>query len=391
MMHGPRATTNSISLSPICERSSEQRAFRRLLLTSPTATEDSMMGPCPIRSSPVGTLRIGVIGLISHRLSSLVLQQNLSGIRVLDPSSTLQRCIQELDPVTDLLIALTHQGYQEDSILATESAGLDIIVGGHSHTRLREPRTVNGVVIVQAGSYCENLGVLTISVENDAVSSSQGFLLPLWVTRPPSAGPLVDLVDSIHAVIEGEYGEVIMTLREPWRRNDPAQRLGIAVTEAQRDAAGVEVAFMNRGGIRRDLEAGPVTLNDIYEVLPFRNVLGTFQLSGRELRAALTYVLRRETDVIVTGLKADWVKRGRGEVELLDVSVGGAPLEDERAYRCGASDYFMGQFSRYCGLAEPPTNYSSLTVFEAVERSLRQDSIQDHLPAPALRERPMKN
>ena len=52
----------------------------------------------------------------------------------------------------DLIIALTHEGVQEDSILATECPDLDVIVGGHSHTPLFVPKRVNNILIVQAGS-----------------------------------------------------------------------------------------------------------------------------------------------------------------------------------------------------------------------------------------------
>jgi len=65
-----------------------------------------------------------------------------------------------LNPQTDLLIALTHQGVKEDSDLAMNVQGLDLIVGGHSHSRLKHPLKVNGTLIVQTGSNCENLGVL---------------------------------------------------------------------------------------------------------------------------------------------------------------------------------------------------------------------------------------
>jgi len=334
-----------------------------------------------------GGLRIGVIGLISQRLSSLVLQRNLTGIRVHDPTATLERWVKELDPVTDLLIVLTHQGYAADSVLAEESTGVDIIVGGHSHTRLREPRLVNGVLIVQAGSYCESLGVLTVTVRDDRVSDFWGQLLPLWVTGPPRQSPVARLADSVRTVIDKEYGEVILTLGHRWRKNDPEQRLLIAVTEAQRTAASAEVAFMNRGGIRRDLEAGPVTRRDLYEAIPFRNVLGTFQLSGAELRDVLVYVLDRETDVVVTGLTADWRRTKEGGVELLRVMIGGAPMEDDSAYRCTASDYFLSQFSRYCGREQPTAAYPRLTVFEAVEQFLRQDGIQEQVPPPGINRR----
>jgi 2',3'-cyclic-nucleotide 2'-phosphodiesterase (5'-nucleotidase family) len=362
-------------------------AFPSLAANLADSTGEQYDGTTPYTILNRGGLRIGVIGLISQRLSSLVLQQNLTGIRVFDPAEILQRWITELDPVTDLLIAVTHQGYEADSILAGEITGLDVIVGGHSHTRLREPHDVNGVLIVQAGSSCEYLGELTVTVENDRIRSYRGHLIPLWVVRPAGESPLERMVDSVRTVIEGEYGQVVMTLSEPMPRHDPGQRLALAITEAQRIAASAQVAFMNRGGIRRDLDAGPVTRNDLYEVLPFRNVLGTFQLRGGEMRDLLTYVLSKETDVVFTGLSVEWTRSANREVKLLRVLVGGVPLEEDRAYRCVASDYFLSQFSRYCGLDEPRASYSTLTVSEAVEKAFRQEDFLERVPQLGIRER----
>jgi len=98
-----------------------------------------------------------------------------------------------LHPQTDLLIALTHQGVDEDSILAMKVQGLDVIVGGHSHTRLKHPKIVNGVLIVQTGSDCENLGVLDLKLEKHHVISYDGSLIQLWynAARPKTGFPIL--------------------------------------------------------------------------------------------------------------------------------------------------------------------------------------------------------
>jgi hypothetical protein len=56
-------------------------------------------------------------------------------------------------------------------------------------------------------------------------------------------------------------------------------------------------------------------------------------------------------------------------------------------YRCGASDYFLSQFKRYCGIDAPPAAYSEVTLFDAVEQALRQEGFLEQLPAPALSKR----
>ena len=76
----------------------------------------------------------------------------LVGIQVLSPVETAQKFIDELRPKTDLIIALTHEGVDDDSVLAMNVHGLNVIVGGHSHTRLKKPKLINGVIIVQTGS-----------------------------------------------------------------------------------------------------------------------------------------------------------------------------------------------------------------------------------------------
>ena len=319
-----------------------------------------------------GGLKVGVIGLMSQELYSLVNQNNLTGIKVLPPAATLQRFIDELDPQTDLLIALTHEGVEDDSVLATAVTGLDIIVGGHSHTRLRKPKTVNGVIIVQTGSNAENLGELSVTVENDRVTSYEGKLIQLWArgNRPPS--PVSKLADSMQTEINKEYSEVIATLKEGWTRGDGQSAVGTFIAEAQRTAAGADVGFMNNYGIRRDVPAGPLTKKSLFEVLPFRNILTTFQLSGKELRAVMAYNIARKPAIQIAGMSGRWKPGPDGAPVFLTILVGGKPLDDAAMYRCAASDYLIGEAKRYLGVEVPQPLFLKQTVFAAVEKAVRE-------------------
>ncbi|HEX7571922.1 MAG TPA: metallophosphatase, partial [Bacteroidota bacterium] len=175
------------------------------------------LGRYPVGNVPYvvierGGLRLGIIGLISQELYDLVNQNNLTGLRVLSPVKTAQKFIDELKPKTDLVIALTHQGVEEDSQLAAGVHGLAIIVGGHSHTRLRHPKVVDGVLIVQTGSNTENLGELDITVRGGHITQYDGNLISLWTgeKRPPSSVSVI--ADSMQREIDREYDQVICTL-----------------------------------------------------------------------------------------------------------------------------------------------------------------------------------
>jgi 2',3'-cyclic-nucleotide 2'-phosphodiesterase (5'-nucleotidase family) len=319
-----------------------------------------------------GGVRIGIIGIISQQLYNLVNQNNLTGVRVLSPVETVQRLVNELDPKTDLIIALTHEGVDDDSVLAEGVTGLDVIVGGHSHTRLRQPRVVHSVVIVQAGSNCENLGILQLTINDDKVTAHHGQLLQLWSREGKGRSRLSGIVDSTRTTIDREYSEVIAELKEDWRRGEGESNVANFVLEAQRAAAGAQISLINTAGIRRDVPAGPLTRRTLYEVLPFRNVLVTFQLSGAQVRDVMTYYLTKKPGIQMSGVTCRWRKTSDGGVELLELAVQGKSVDDATMYTCAASDYFIGEAARYIGMTIERPVFLRKTLFEVAQEAARQ-------------------
>ncbi len=322
-----------------------------------------------------GGLRIGVFGLMFQSLASVVNQNNIIGVKVLSPVETAQRLVERLDPQTDLIVAVTHQGVKEDSIVAANVNGLDVIVGGHSHTRLQQPKVVNGVVIVQAGSNCENLGILELKIANDAVTSHNGRLLQLWA-REGRTTRLSPLVDSLKTRIDTDFAEVIATLKEDWRRGgDGETNIGNFVVNAMAEAASAEIGFTNSHGIRKDMAAGTVTKRDIYEILPFRNVLVTFQLSGKQLKEVMMYYLKRKPAIQMSAVRCTW-KKSSGGIEIVSLTVHGKPVDDNKMYICATSDFFAGQSNQYIGMEIERPVFSSKTLFDvAVEAAKKAGNI----------------
>jgi 2',3'-cyclic-nucleotide 2'-phosphodiesterase (5'-nucleotidase family) len=332
------------------------------------------LGNHPYEIIERGGVRIGIIGVMHPGLYGLVNQNNLAGVRVLSPLETVQRYIDEIDPKTDLIVVLSHQGVDLDSAMAEGLRGADVIVGGHSHTRLRRPKSVNGVLIVQAGSNTENLGVLELTVADDRVVKADGRLVPTWVTPgPPRPGPLVSLVDSMKQEIDKEYSEVIGTLTAEWKRGERQSPIGTFIAEAQRVAAGADVGFMNTHGIRKDQPAGPMTKGDLFEILPFRNLLATFQLSGAELTEVVRRSLEQRSAIQIAGLTARFARNGDHRAEVREVLINGKPVEPEAMYRCAASDYFVGEAKNYLGMDLRQPTMLQRTVFAAVEEAIRKE------------------
>lgn len=317
-----------------------------------------------------GGLKIGIFGLMLQNLAGMVNQNNLVGIKVLSPIETARRMIDQLKPKSDLIIAITHQGVEEDSELAANVTDLNVIIGGHSHTRLKQPKVVNNVVIVQTGSDCEYLGVLNLTVEDHHVVKYDGGLVQLWEHEGRTTR-LTPFIDSIKTAIDKAYAEKIGTLKEEWKRGKGETGIGNFITGAMADAAGAEIGFTNTGGLRKDLPAGPITRRDLYEVLPFRNILATFQLSGKNLRSVMTHYLTRSPGIQITGVQCQWRKTPAG-IEIVKLQVNGKDVDDARMYTCGTSDFFVGQAKGYIGMEIEHPVYLRETVFDAVEKAVRK-------------------
>lgn len=112
----------------------------------------------------VGAVKVGVIGLTLQDLYGIVSPSKLDQIEIKKVISTGQKIINQIDSETDLIVLLTHQGFQKDSLLAESIDGCDVIVGGHSHTYIDPPRIINNIIIVQAGARCRYLGRLDLVV-----------------------------------------------------------------------------------------------------------------------------------------------------------------------------------------------------------------------------------
>ena len=316
-------------------------------------------------------LKIGIFGLMSREYYNLVNQNSSKGVKLVSPVAAAKRMIGLLRPQTDLLIALTHTGVDDDSVLAVSVKGLDVIIGGHSHTRLRKPKYINGVVIAQTGSNAENLGILDLTVDNKAVTKWDGTLHQLWY-QPDRKTAVTALVDSFRTEIQKEYSEIIGTLVADPGSQGAESNLGPFLAYAQQEAAQADVGFMNNGGIRKRLSPGPITKQDLFEVLPFRNILVRFPLTGKQVREIVQHYIKDRPGIQISGIECDWKNDGAGNIEILRLLVNGKPLDENGSYTGAASDYLMGESKRYLGIDTPPLTYFEQTVFTAVEKKVRE-------------------
>jgi 2',3'-cyclic-nucleotide 2'-phosphodiesterase (5'-nucleotidase family) len=322
----------------------------------------------------VGSVRVGVIGLTLKRLFDETAKKNLDGIIVSDPAIAAQKYIDEIDHQTDLIILLTHEGVDEDLDLADKIHGADLIVGGHSHSRVNKPIHRNHVLIVQADSKTRYLGRLSITVQADSISRYEYQLIPTWVdsVKNPSL-PLKKMVQEYEEQIINEYGQPLGTLMVDWQRNNQQEsNIGNYLADVIRSGAAVDFAVLNSGGIRKDLHKGALRKLDIVEILPFTNYITKFQCTGTELKTIIETnaraTLKQEPGILqISGLSYSFrITRG-GTVEILSAKINGKAIDPKMSYTGAAVDFIIyGQAEKYFGFTVQQNEATGLLLSDAV-------------------------
>ncbi|MAE69437.1 MAG: hypothetical protein CME06_03090 [Gemmatimonadetes bacterium] len=341
--------------------------------------------PAPVACRPFmvferAGLKIGVVGLVTHDLRDLVSAKTLAGSFVASPTEALEQLWPVLDEQSDIQIALTHNGLDADRELAKALPGLEAIVGGHSHRFLREPVVEGEVVIVQAGCYGKVLGRLDLEISDGKVVKSEGRLLNLPRPADESIEPgLLAAEKALREKVRVLEAEVIGTVPADFGRSyyQPSP-LGAEVAEAFRRAAKADIAFVNSGGLRTDLSAGPLTRAQLMELLPFDNELVSFRLTGAEVEQICRYnAVAAQTEahgiLQVAGLDYTYSPGASpDEVVLGKIAVGSKPLEAAKSYLCTGSDYITStRAEKYFGRTIDERTNLGVSVREAFERAVR--------------------
>ncbi|MBT0958602.1 5'-nucleotidase C-terminal domain-containing protein [Alphaproteobacteria bacterium KMM 3653] len=258
------------------------------------------------------------------------------------------------------IIALTHVGVTKDMKIAEEVAGLDAVVGGHSHTlfsnteegAMAYPTMVGSVPVVQAYAYSKYVGHLTIVFDDDGnVTSATGdtILLDASVAEDEAAvarvaelaGPIEEMktriVASSTAAIEGSR-DVCRAMECP---------MGTLVADAMLDRVkdqGVQVAIQNGGGVRASIDAGEVTMGEVLTVLPFQNTLSTFETKGSVILAALENGVGQVEEGAgrfpqVAGMTFAFDAAAEAGSRVSDVMIGGEALDPEATYGVVTNNY----------------------------------------------------
>jgi 5'-nucleotidase / UDP-sugar diphosphatase len=289
--------------------------------------------------------KVALIGVTTYELETLVIKENLAGIKVIHPNQTVKKELERLkNEGVSIFVAVTHQGLDNDIKLAEAVPELDLIIGGHSHTYLSRPKMVGKTRIVQAASAGRYIGVVTFDIENGEM---ERFDYKLEEVRTAGRVPSADvaaLVEKQEAALRAELDVVIGTLKKDWQRRGIQSNIGQWQAEAMRQKMRADLAFQNNGGIRKDMQAGEIKVRDIWEISPFSNTMNTFTLTGQELLNILNKMAQSGNFMQMAGISFTFHENDK---KVSKVKIGNKNLNLKKRYTVVTNNYVISQSDKY--------------------------------------------
>lgn len=258
----------------------------------------------------------------------------------------------------DLTVLMTHIGFESDVELAKllkPEWGVDIIIGGHSHTILQEPALVNGILIAQAGVGTDQIGRFDLVVDDDtnSVVDYRWQLIPVTEGIAEPDRDLQAYIDSFKEVVDRKYNTIVTKfatcLTHPRREEETA--LGNLFADALAEAGQMDVMLLGSGSVRSK-ELGPVvTLGGFTACFPYADTLTRFTVTGATLRKMFNHWMRPENRTgegecyqVNGAVRAVYNEGAHG---LASLSVNGQPVQEDRLYTVGLQGYHYSNSAAY--------------------------------------------
>ncbi|MBY8914409.1 multifunctional 2',3'-cyclic-nucleotide 2'-phosphodiesterase/3'-nucleotidase/5'-nucleotidase [Bacillus sp. YC2] len=220
-----------------------------------------------------------------------------------DAFESAQKTVKEIQDKEHVnkIIALTHIGHQRDLDLAKKVKGIDLIVGGHTHTLVDKMEVVKNeepTIVAQAKEYGEYLGRVDVAFDQNGVvqpgqSSLQALPIDEQTKEEPNMKQELDTFKNELVSVKNEkvgYTKVALDgQREHVRSKETNLGNFIAdgMLQKAKEAAGAQFAITNGGGIRAGIDKGDITLGEVLNVMPFGNTLYVSDLTGKQIKKAL--------------------------------------------------------------------------------------------------------
>lgn len=305
-------------------------------------------------------IKVALIGVVTEDVPLSTHPRNVAGLNFISPMKIIEKYIKELKNKVDVMVVLSHSGHPADRMLAEKVEGIDVIVGGHSHTKITKPVKVGNTIIVQAWEHGKALGVLDFTIKDGKVIRSEGRLEEIKPEEGREDRATLALLNKykgkMDAVLNEKIGEAEVDLDgENVRKRET--NLGNFIADIMRRISGADITLINGGGIRTSIKKGEVRVKDVYSVLPFDNYIVAIKLTGQQIREALEHGVSAVEDEEgrfpqVSGLTFTYSPSEKRGSRIKEISVVGHSIDFDREYVVATNDFLAAGGDGYQAFRE---------------------------------------
>lgn len=315
--------------------------------------------PAWVRSDTIvdrNGLRVGIVGAAGTHTPNTTSIRKVAGLRFLDPVPVFAERIRALRAAgAQMVVAVIHDGGRCERDRPTVCTGEGIAVGrrlaalgadrpdvyvmGHAHVNLA--LDLDGMPAVEPTSSGRAIVVVDVPVGGGRADMA---VRPVRGDAVAGADPAVDsVVKAALARVETKVQEPVATIAAPLRRTGQQHALGNLLADAARVMGSADFAAWNNGGMRADIDAGPLRFGGVHEVTPFGNTLVRLRVRGKDLAPVFERGLfSGRADLHVSGVRIEFdPARPRGQ-RITRLTLGnGAPVDPDRIYTLVQNNFMV--------------------------------------------------
>lgn len=294
-------------------------------------------------------VKIGILGLSTFQF---IFDSFFLPVKLLEPVQVARKMVEQLRAVEkcDVVIVLSHLGYDVDRSLANNVKGVDLIVGGHSHIIFKNLSTVAGVPISHIGKWGHYLGQINLKFDQGKVSieSNQVHQIDPDITEEPAVKVIVD---GTIANIEKKWGKIFndhilkSEVDIPIKDYRSDNLIGHWVADGFRDFTKADLAFENPSYASRDIYKGFTHTADFFNIFPHIYnpqtdkawSVKTFLISGLYTKLLASGIFRAGLYLKMSNARAI-LDLSKTVNQLVLLEVNGAPIDPLKMYKVAGTN-----------------------------------------------------
>jgi 5'-nucleotidase len=330
----------------------------------------------PLVVKQIHGVPVAFIGAVLKGTPTIVVPTGVAGLNFLDEADAINSYVPGLKAMgVHTIIVTIHQGGFQSSYTgptnptATLSSGpeitdivnrlddeIDVVVSGHTHAftnALLSNQHGKKILVTQAFSFStayDDIDLMIDPVSKDVVSKTASV-----VTTFGDAGPGLTPAADAQAITDAAFAKVAPLITQvfgfantPFTRTENAageSTLGDLIADAQAEATGAQLTFMNAGGIRADLPAGDITYNALFTIQPFGNTMVTMNLTGAliyqvlEQQFAGAFGQTTQRIMKTSGFHYTWDSTKPAGMRITEVDIAGVPIDLNATYRVSCNNF----------------------------------------------------